>query len=96
MKSFSSWLLLASLIGALGCSSDGGGGDQGPAGRYTATELTLSIDGDNTDLLAQGASFTMVLSSAGATSGTLVAPGAYTESGTEESFSLAGTYEYTR
>jgi hypothetical protein len=56
--------------------------------------MTLSADGDNTDLLTQGAELTMVLTTSGTTSGTLVVPAAYTESGTEESFSLAGTYEY--
>lgn len=36
----------------------------------------------------------MVLTPAGATSGTLAVPAAYTESGTDETFSLVGTYSF--
>lgn len=53
MKSLRVWLLLFALTLASSCSSDDGGGEQGPAGSYTATQLTLTQGDDNTDLLAK-------------------------------------------
>ena len=84
---------LASLATTMACSDDGDP-VQGPEGIYTATALSVSDDGDVTDLLAAGAQLAITLTSAGTTSGTLVVPAAFTESGTEETFSLAGTYHY--
>ncbi len=81
------------MLACLACSSDNGPSGS-PEGTWTATELTATIDGDETDLLAAGAELTVTLTAAGTTTGTLVVPGAFTESGTEETFDLAGTYDY--
>lgn len=86
-------LLLASLVTTMACSDDGSP-VQGPEGIYTATELSVSDDGDVTDLLAAGAELSITLTAAGTTTGTLVVPAAFTESGTEETFSLVGTWHY--
>jgi hypothetical protein len=84
-------LFLAGLTTTVACSDDG---PEGPEGTYAATELILSEDGDETDLLAAGTELTITLTAAGTTTGTLVVPAEFTESGTEETFSLEGTYDY--
>ena len=89
----SAFLFLASLATTMACSDDGDPA-QGPEGIYTATALSVSDDGDVTDLLAAGAELNITLTSAGTTTGTLVVPAAFTESGTEETFSLEGTHHY--
>lgn len=94
MRRFCVVLSTVLIAAAFGCSSDDGDGAPGPEGSYAATALTLSAGGGDTNLLAEGAELNMVLTSSGTTSGTLVVPAAYTESGTEESFSLIGTYTY--
>ena len=86
-------LFLASLAGTMACSDDPGL-QPTAAGVYTATELSASVDGDETDLLLAGAELTITLTEAGTTTGTLVVPAAFTESGSEETFSLEGTYDY--
>jgi hypothetical protein len=89
----SALLFLASLTTTMACSDDGDLAPR-PEGIYTATVLSVSDDGDVTDLLAAGAELSITLTSAGTTTGTLVVPAAFTESGTEETFSLEGTYDY--
>ena len=75
------------------CTSESGPED-GIAGTWEATELTLTVDDETTDLLAEGAELRLVLTDGGATSGTFFVPGAFTESGEDETLSLAGTYMY--
>ncbi len=75
------------------CTSESGPED-GIAGTWEATELTLTVDDETTDLLAEGAELRLVLTDGGATSGTFFVPGAFTESGDDETLSLAGTYTY--
>ncbi len=64
------------------------------SGNYVATELTVTDGGGATDLLAAGAEVTIVLTATGTTTGTMVVPAAYSESGLDETYSLAGTYLY--
>lgn len=81
------------LLVCAGCGDDGTTSDS-PVGSYHATELTATSSSGTTDLLAAGAELTMVLSSQGTTTGTLVIPAAFSESGNEETVSLAGNYDY--
>ncbi len=94
---------LALLLLQVACG-DGGptttgisGGTSYPAtidGTYRASTLTLTEAGGNTDLVAEGVAITLVLTPAGATTGTMTVPAAYSESGEEEILSLLGTYNY--
>jgi hypothetical protein len=86
-------LFLATLAGTMACSDDAGL-QPTAVGVYTATAFSASVDGDETDLLQAGAQLTITLTETGTTTGTLVVPAAFTESGTEETFSLEGTYDY--
>ena len=63
-------------------------------GPYQATTLTVKEGNSTTDLIAGGAEVSIVLTSSGTTTGTMVVPAAYSESGTEETLSLDGTYTY--
>ena len=73
------------------------GGSAYPAtvdGTYSATTVTLTEAGGSTDLIAEGAAISLVLTPGGATTGTMTVPAAYSESGEEEILSLLGTYTY--
>jgi hypothetical protein len=85
--------LLAIGLALGGCGDETGPGS-GVAGSYHATTLTLTENGQSTNMLAQGAELTVTLAADLTTAGTLVVPAAYTESGTTEAESLAGTYTY--
>jgi hypothetical protein len=88
------WAVVTALaLVTLGCGDSNDPAD-GIAGTYQATEATLTVGGEDTDLLAEGAGITVTLSEAGTTSGTLTVPASLSESGAAESFSLAGTYSY--
>jgi hypothetical protein len=63
-------------------------------GAYHATKLTVKDGSNTTDLLAGGAQISLVLTATGTTTGTVVIPAAYSESGTEETLALDGTYSY--
>ena len=63
-------------------------------GTYFASTLTLTEAAGTTDLLAEGVVITLVLTPAGATTGTMTVPATYSESGEEEILSLLGTYSY--
>jgi len=89
------WATVTALaLFTAGCGDDNNAPEGGIAGTYAATEATLTIDGEDTDLLASGAALTVTLTEAGTTSGTLVVPAILSETGTPQSFSLAGTYSY--
>ena len=85
--------LLFALVAVAACDDNTNPTD-GIAGTYQAAELTIADESGSIDLLAAGAELSIVLTAAGATSGTFVIPAAYSESGLEETLSLAGTYEY--
>jgi hypothetical protein len=63
-------------------------------GLYHATKLAVNEGSSTTDLIAGGAQVAIVLTSSGTTTGAMVIPAAYSESGTEETLSLDGTYTY--
>jgi hypothetical protein len=63
-------------------------------GSYHATKLAAKQGSSTTDLLAGGAQISLVLTSTATTTGTIVIPAAYSESGTEETLALDGTYTY--
>jgi hypothetical protein len=63
-------------------------------GTYQATTLTLTEASGDTDMLAEGVVISLVLTPAGATTGSMTVPAAYSESGEEEILSLIGTYAY--
>jgi hypothetical protein len=88
-------LLLLPVLGfaITGCS-DSADPSSGVSGTYQATELTLTDGSGNTDFLAAGAEVSIVLTPTGTTTGSLVVPAAYSESGLEETYSLTGTYAY--
>jgi len=94
--------LLVSLavgLAAGGCSDSTGNNEDSPPpatveGSYHATKLAMKEGSATTDLIAGGAQVAIVLTSTGTTTGTLVIPAAYSESGTEETLSLDGTYTY--
>jgi hypothetical protein len=97
------WIGATSLIVALGTPLAGCGDSTGPSdlsGTYHATKMTVVQNGQTTNMLAQGASLTVTLTPAdsvsGTTAGSLVVPAAYTESGTQETEDLTGTYAYDR
>ena len=89
---------LIAACGEGGSSTTGiSGGSAYPAtvdGTYSATTVTLTETGGSTDLIAEGAAISLVLTPGGATTGTMTVPAAYSESGEEEILSLAGTYTY--
>jgi len=74
-----------------------GGGSTYPATvneTYSATKMTLTEAGGTTDLLAEGAAISLVLTPGGLTTGSMTIPDTYSESGEEEILSLVGTYSY--
>jgi hypothetical protein len=86
-------LLVAGLAGgSAGCSD--GTGPSSIAGTYHASKVTLVTGGQTVNLLTAGLTLEMELTDAATTAGTLVVPAAYTDSGTEETIDLAGTYSY--
>ena len=94
-------LICVALVAACGegdSSTTGiSGGSAYPAtvdGTYSATTVTLTEAGGSTDLIAEGAAISLVLTPGGATTGTMTVPAAYSESGEEEILSLLGTYTY--
>ena len=93
-----SCVALVAACGEGGSSTTGiSGGSAYPAtidGTYSATIVTLTEAGGSTDLIAEGAAISLVLTPGGATTGTMTVPAAYSESGEEEILSLAGTYTY--
>ena len=96
MRFTSPFRLIAAALFSLAlaaCSSESGP-ENGIAGTWEATELVLSVEGEDTDLLDEGGELRLVLTDAGTTTGTFTVPGAYTESGQDETQSLAGTYAY--
>ncbi len=96
MRFTSPFRLIAVALFALApaaCNSESGP-ENGIAGTWEATELTLTIDGQDADLLGEGGELVLVLTDAGTTTGTFTVPGAYTESGEDETQSLVGTYAY--
>lgn len=90
-------LLAACGDGGSGLTGISGGGASYPEsvdGTYSATSLSLAQGADTTDLLAEGVTITLTLTPAGATTGSMTVPAAYSESGEEEILSLLGTYTY--
>jgi hypothetical protein len=73
-------------------------GDNGPtspgslAGTYVATQLLTTTNGVTTNLLAAGASITLVLNADGTTTGRLFIPASFTPAVDE---TLNGTWEFT-
>ena len=85
-------LRAVALVGALGCSSSTATSDS-VAGTYHATRLRFTEPGQATvDALAGGATITIVLTSAGTTSGTFFVPAAL-NAGVQLSLDLTGTYQ---
>lgn len=64
------------------------------AATYEAIVLRLTEGTDVTDLLAEGADLSLELKEDGTTTGAVFIPGAYTESGEDETVPLNGTYTY--
>ncbi|MEZ4412428.1 MAG: hypothetical protein R2910_05545 [Gemmatimonadales bacterium] len=63
-------------------------------GPYHATKLTVKEAGTTTDLIAGGAQISLILTDSGTTTGSIVIPAAYSESGVEETLALDGSYTY--
>lgn len=89
-------LMCVATIAALACGDSPTEPPASVSGSYTAVKLTVETGGDVVDMLAEGTELSLVLASDGTTSGTLVIPAAYSESGLEETLALDGTYEYDR
>ncbi len=79
---------------AVGACSDSTSPNDDVRGTYDAVVLRLTSGVETTDLLAAGAALSIELKTDGTTTGALVIPAEYTESGDEETVSLAGTYTY--
>lgn len=94
-----SWVafgLAVTLLVGLGCGDDGGTGPAPltvakVAGTYQATTLTVTEDGQTTDVLADGGELTLTLALDGRTSGRLFVPGAG-EGGGDFEADMAGTW----
>lgn len=86
------WSMAAAVcLLAAGCGTEP---PDGIVGTYHATEIALTIGGVDSDMLAEGGVLTITLTETGTTTGTFVVPAQYTESGQQETSSLAGTYLY--
>jgi len=64
------------------------------AGTYVATSLTFS-GAQTGDFLAEGGSIRITLAAAGTTTGTMVVPASLSESGSQETLDLTGTFTVT-
>lgn len=82
---------------AAACGENGTGPDaieqSDAVGSYQATTFETTEDGQTTDQLAEGAEFTITLSSDGTTTGNLFVPGG-AEGGGDLDASLAGTWTF--
>lgn len=78
---------------ALACSENTGP-NADVAATYDAIVLRLTEGTTVTDLLAEGADLSLELKEDGTTTGAFLVPGAYTESGDDETIPLNGTYTY--
>lgn len=85
-------LALAASAALFACSDDSTGpGMAEVAGTYLATDFTTTVDGTETDELADGAAIELQLNSDGSAEGSLFLPGAG-EGGADVDADLAGTW----
>ncbi|TFG45961.1 MAG: hypothetical protein E4H41_03635 [Gemmatimonadales bacterium] len=93
-----SFFLLIAACGDGGPSTTGVSGNPAhPAtvsGTYSATTLLATEPTGSTDLIAEGATISIVLTPSGTTTGSMVVPASFSESGEEEILALDGTYSY--